>query len=954
MKKTSEAPLGGPLAFLSRSLREAQLSGGNDNRMHERLRNDLEKLSTNLDSLLAPQPVSAQPPLSTGPRKGGLQLGFPLTTKDRPGQTKPFQSQGRLSIADSINKQNEMFDALTRLGETAVTSAMRKSKSEGDFSVLEKMRDGLAKTKPPPASSPLGAGPLVVSKPEAGAIEMGTTQSLMPPPQPVWKPLAGSRSFTNLPDLMKPDFVEGVMRSLQLPPKPGQMLKVTSTPDLTAAAKPPTPSALAAPLVSWKAVPEFIDGVWKSFEKNVSSELQGGAQGTANAGRVLSLADVANEVGRKIKAGIEYLDNNLQQQQQAAAAAAASSAANGEAPVGLLSNQQRVRAARRKHREMMQQEAAEALAALPFATGLIARLSRLVFLLTGGQKPLSPADKNIAIVTTASLPWMTGTAVNPLLRAAYLARRSPHVTLMVPWIPREDQVAVYPNERTFDNPQEQEAYVRAWLKQRLGFEAKFKLQFYPGRYDKARGSIFPVGDITEFIPDSSADVAILEEPEHLTWYHHGRRWTDKFEHVVGVVHTNYLEYARRVDNGELLAAFLAGANKLCTRVHCDKVLRLSGATEDLPRSQIVNVHGVSPKFLEIGAAKAAEYASRLSAAMMPPPLSPSTSGASASSGTTAGVSVASGSTDRVPSSTAIMSMSRQASSSSTPLLASTPSPCMTPSASVTDLAAMDKPAPMDGVTGASADAGGKGGEGDGGSMYYIGKALWGKGYRELVDLMTGFAQETGSAAHMDIYGSGPDAEAIQSEVKSKGLDFVFHGAKDHADKDLHKYKVFVNPSSSDVLCTTTAEALAMGKFVVVADHPSNEFFKSFSNCLTFRTPAEFQECLKKAAAAEPKPLSPEESYALSWEAATDRFLNAAGIGQPVMPSPLELKVQDAVDNSLAAAWWMITGNEAVRMLGGAPPASTYFHADDVTQLGLLPEKHPAALPHHYYEPLPAC
>jgi hypothetical protein len=91
-------------------------------------------------------------------------------------------------------------------------------------------------------------------------------------------------------------------------------------------------------------------------------------------------------------------------------------------------------------------------------------------------------------------------------------------------IPEEEEKEGMGNKATrpkFATQEEQEAYIRSWLANDAGMpeEAKeLKILFYPARFHKFYNSIFALGDICDLIPDKSADVCILEEPEHLNWY----------------------------------------------------------------------------------------------------------------------------------------------------------------------------------------------------------------------------------------------------------------------------------------------------------------------------------------------------------------------------------------------------------------------------------------------------
>lgn len=389
---------------------------------------------------------------------------------------------------------------------------------------------------------------------------------------------------------------------------------------------------------------------------------------------------------------------------------------------------------------------------------------------------LRSGKRDIAIVTTAAMPWMTGTSVNPALRAVYLAKDGHRVTLVVPWLPTlEEQRKLFSKgSPTFRTPEEQREYIREWGRKQVP-GAEFDVLFYEGAYSHDFGSILPVGAITDVFAPANVvkDVCILEEPEHLTWHHSGKVWTELFNLVVGIIHTNYIEYAKKYGFfGPQKAMALLFLNVWVCRGYCHRIIKLSDAVQEFPNSITSNVHGVRDKFIDIGRRRSGPFPK---------------------------------------------------------------------------------------------------------GAYFMGKVLWAKGYRDLIDNMVEHHHRTGEALPIDFFGAGSDVEEVQAEIAAEpGLAVVNFDARvaDPTGTNLQGYKVFVNASRSDVVCTATAEALSMGKLVVCLEHPSNEFFSGFPNCRTYRTPAEFSTAVRDALKREPLPLSESDAYRLTWEAATERLYDA--------------------------------------------------------------------------------
>ena len=143
------------------------------------------------------------------------------------------------------------------------------------------------------------------------------------------------------------------------------------------------------------------------------------------------------------------------------------------------------------------------------------------------------------------------------------------------------------------------------------------------------------------------------------------------------------------------------------------------------------------------------------------------------------------------------------------------------------------------------------------------------------------------------------------EFRRNPIPARFLGTKDHVlIRDIQKHKIFLNMSTTEVLCTTSAEALAMGKFVILPKHreyssvlsdihvasleisdqfspvvhaptASNTFFAQFPNCLLYSSLDESLEKLDWALENDPKPLDEETATKLSWEGANERLFESS-------------------------------------------------------------------------------
>ena len=519
-------------------------------------------------------------------------------------------------------------------------------------------------------------------------------------------------------------------------------------------------------------------------------------------------------------------------------------------------------------------------------------------------RSLRSPGRHFTVVTTASLPWMTGTSVNPTLRSAYLARALPRssVTLLLPWLPASQQPSVFPKGVRFETPAQQEAHVREWIRQRTGFDPPgLRIAWYHARYCPVMKSIFPFGGEKErhFFSLFSFRGFLFFRSFHLS-----APFPLSPLLLLLLLLLPLLSPPPSSSSSPFSSSFfffLSGhAQKKQKKNDETDLTRLVGGGEDGRASSSSSITSSSPP----------SSFDRRDVAILEEPehLTWFHSGPRWTRAFVRAIGVAHTNYGDYVSALRGRAAGAAVAAANRALVAVHCDAVIRLSDALPALPRA-RTAFVHGVARGFISAGRDAAPGRG--AYFVGKALWAKGYSELVALLrpdpvgwrdaaraareagSRLAEEWGPAdagaedlppeegggrgaapPSVDAFGSGEDADPVRAAAAASGAPLTLRPGRDHLDPSLRSYRVFVNPSTSDVVATTSAEALALGRWLVCPIHPCNEFFSAFGACLRYGDAAGFRLQLCRALSRPPPRLSAEERASLTWAAATRRFLDA--------------------------------------------------------------------------------
>jgi glycosyltransferase involved in cell wall biosynthesis len=108
-------------------------------------------------------------------------------------------------------------------------------------------------------------------------------------------------------------------------------------------------------------------------------------------------------------------------------------------------------------------------------------------------------------------------------------------------------------------------------------------------------------------------------------------------------------------------------------------------------------------------------------------------------------------------------------------------------------------------------------------IYFLGAFLWEKGLDDLARIASR------SNRPVDVIGGGRDETEFRAFARQEGANLRFFGPNRRFWSDIGRYRVMVNPSRSEILCTATADALVAGRHVILPDCPGNLPFKGYPN-----------------------------------------------------------------------------------------------------------------------------